>query len=140
MAHDITVLVGSTALSPIGADAELIATCSAFCDLERAYDATGHGHEHNTPEDVAAEQERERIAADEQVLADRMCNLSCTTLAGVQAMATAFAAWDRELLRDIPAKDLGDQIASHMVERLLALPTPCPDADLIAASCRVPGK
>ena len=55
--------------------------------------------------------------------------LPCTTLAGVQAMARALATWDRELLRDTPAKDAGDFIAAHMVERLLALQQSDPSLD-----------
>lgn len=128
-------LLGSTSSSMLAdADAELIATCAAFCDLERAYDAPGYGQEIDSPEYDAVQAERERIVAEQEPLVDRMCELPCTTLAGVQAMAKALAAWDRELLKDAPARDVGDRITSNMVDRLLALRVPDrhPDADLLA--------
>ena len=128
-------LLGSTSnLMLADADAELIATCAAFCELERAYDARGYGQEIDSPEYDAVQADRERIVAEQQPLVDRMCELPCTSLAGVQAMARTLAAWDRELLKDIPARDVGDRITSNMVERLLALPVSDqhPDADLLA--------
>ena len=128
------LLTSSGTLMPIDPDAELISVCAAFCDLERAYDAPGFAHESGTPEGDAAAKERKRIVAEQDVLVDRMCELPCTTLAGVQAMATALATWDRELLKDGPASDVGELITSNMVERLLALGRhdQHPDADLLA--------
>jgi len=38
MLHNAMTHAGSTSLSPIGPDADLIATCAAFSDLERASD------------------------------------------------------------------------------------------------------
>ena len=58
----------------------------AFCELERAYDAPGFRYETGTPEGDAAEQERVRLIAEQDALVERMCDLPCTTLAGVQAV------------------------------------------------------
>ena len=124
MTHHATRLAGSTAVSPACPDAELITTCAAFCELERASDVVTQGFAGDFAKEAAGEAPLAKIVAEQDVLVERMVGLPCTTLAGVQAMAKALAAWDRELLKDGPARDVGEAITSNMVERLLALQRP----------------
>ena len=143
MLHNAMTLAGSTSLSTIGPDADLIATCAAFCELERAFDVVTKGFAGDFAKEAEGEAPLAKIVAEQDVLLERMMALPCTTLAGVQAMAQALVAWDRELLKDGPASDVGEAITANMVERLLALqhpdasrmiggPLPVLDAGLLA--------
>ena len=118
-------------------DADLIATCAAFYDLERASDVVTNEFKGDLAKEHAGDARLATIVAEQDVLVERMMGLPCTTLAGVQAMAKALVAWDRELLKDGPAKDVGEVITSNLVERLLALRHP--DADLLSDASRMIG-
>ena len=137
MLHNAMTLAGSTSLSPIGPDVDLIATCAAFSDLERASDVVTNKFKGDPVKRGAGEAQLATIVAEQDVLVERMMGLPCTTLAGVQAMAKALVAWDRELLKDGAAKDVGEVITSNLVERLLALRHP--DADLLSNAARMIG-
>lgn len=130
MNHSSTILAGSSALSPIGSDAELIATCAAFCELEHSANAIIRDMSDDAAKEAIRDAPLAKIAAEQDALVERMTALPCTTLAGVQAIAAALAIWDCELLKSGPSSDVGEVITSHVIDRLLALRHP--DADLLA--------
>jgi len=141
--RDLRASTSISMLSNASPDAELIATCAAFIELEQASDVVTKGFAGDFAKEAEGEAPLAKIVAEQDVLVERMMGLSCTTLAGVQAMALALATWDRELLQDGPARDVGEAITANMVERLLALqhpdasrmiggPSLAPDADLLA--------
>lgn len=105
-------------LAPAEPDAELIAACGRFCELERDFDAACRIDDEGGTSVLA-----KQIVAISDDLVERMIAMPCNTLAGVRALAQALAAWDRELLTDAPAHDMGELITSHLVGRLLALPS-----------------
>ncbi len=104
-------------LVPTETDAELIAACGRFCELERDFEVACL-----IDDEAGTDVHTRPIIAMSDALAERMIAMPCTSLAGVQALARALAAWDRELLTDAPAEDMGELITSHLVTRLLALP------------------
>lgn len=98
-------------------DAELVAACGRFCELERDFDAACLIDDENGTDVHARE-----IVAMSDALVDRMIAMPCASLAGLQALAQALAAWNRELLTEAPAEDMGELLTSHLITRLLALP------------------
>lgn len=99
-------------------DTELIIACGRFCELEREFDAACL-----IDDEAGIDVHTRPIVATSDALVERMITMPCTSLAGVQALARALAAWDRELLTDAPAEDMGELLKSHLVARLLALPS-----------------
>ena len=80
-------------------DAELLAACAAFDELERAYIATNHGAAHGSPEDIAATAEQDRLTAAQAPLVDRMVELRAVTHLGMVARASSLVLWDAELMK-----------------------------------------
>ena len=104
------------------ADAELIATCAAFDNLERAYIATDHGAEHDSPEDVAAKTEQDRLTTAQDALVNRMVELRAITREGMAARARSLILWDAELMKadGEMAAYTGGRLTQALVRDLLA--------------------
>ena len=98
-------------------DAELIAVCAEFDRLELAALATFQGHEPGSPEDEAAEAERDRLSAAQEPLVERMCELRAVTREGHVARARSLALWDAELMK--LQHDIAGQFTQAIVRDLL---------------------
>ncbi len=100
-------------------DAELIAVCAEFDRLEQAYIDRGGDYEPGSPEDDAAEAERDRLSAAQDPLVARMCELRATTREGQAARARSLALWNAELLKP-GSGDTGTCLTAAIVRDLLA--------------------
>ena len=117
--RDAKALAGVPSVEPVVApDADLLAACAAFDDLERAYQATGFNHAVRSPEDEAAEAERWRVSAAQDQLVERMCELRAVTRAGQAARARSLALWDGELMKD-GTGDTGALLTAAIVRDLI---------------------
>ncbi len=100
-------------------DADLLEVCAAFDALERASLATFQGHAAGSPEEEAADAERERLSEAQEPLVDRICELQAITREGMAARAHSLALWDAELLK--PDRTYtGDKLTAAIVRDLLA--------------------
>ena len=81
-------------------DAELLAACAALDELERAYCATDFGCEPESPADLAADAERERLSDAQGPFVDRICELRALTREGQAARARSLVFWKPCLIKD----------------------------------------
>jgi len=105
---------------PASHDAELLATCARFDALERAYQRTDFTCVGGTPEDLASDAERSRIAAAQVPLVERMGEMQAFTRAGQVARARSLALWKPELLNDAPG-DFGEVLVAALVRDLIGV-------------------
>ena len=87
--------------------------------MERASLATFQRQEPGTPEEAAAEGERERRSEAQEPLMDRICDLQAVTREGQAARARSLALWDAEMLRPDRCF-IGDRLTAAIVRDLLA--------------------
>ncbi len=73
-------------------DAELLAACAAFDELERAYISI------SSTVDEAADAELDRIADAQDPLVERMCQLRATTREGESARVRSLLLWAPDLV------------------------------------------
>ena len=100
-------------------DAELLEACAAFDALERAYIAAGGDYALGSPEENAAEAERERLSDAQDPLVERMCELREVTREGQADRARSLALWDAELMKLGPGHT-GTWLTAAIVRDLLA--------------------
>ena len=81
-------------------DAELLAACAAFDELERAYIATDFEAHTGSPEDIAAEAGRDCLRDAQDPLLARMVELRATTREGMMARARSLILWDGEVMQE----------------------------------------
>ena len=103
---------------PANPDADLLATCARFDALERAYQRTDFTCVGGTPEDLASDAERSRIAAAQVPLVERMGEMQAFTRAGQVARARSLALWKPELLNDAPG-DFAEVLMAAIVRDLV---------------------
>ena len=109
------------ATRPAHPDAELLALCRTFDDLQRQSLATDFDCDSGSPADLAAEAERDWLEAAQDPLVERIADLRATTLPGLIARAQSLAAWDRDLFRDNGPCDPGSLFTHALVRDLLVL-------------------
>ena len=112
---------GNTVTVTPSPDAALLEACAAFDALERAYVATFNGYDFDSPEEAAAEIERERLSEAQEPLVVRICQLRAVTLAGQAARARSLALWDGELMKPNTDGDASARLTTAIVRDLLAL-------------------
>jgi hypothetical protein len=100
-------------------DADLLEACAAFDALERASHATFRGQDCGSPEEEAAEAERERFSEAQEPLVARICELEAITREGMAARARSLALWDGELMKPDRAYT-GDRLTAAIIRDLLA--------------------
>ena len=127
-----SLLAGAAGLAPMTAlsapshpDAAVLAACAAFDELEMAYIASFNGELDDTPEGVAAVEERERIHDAQRLVLDRICGQPATTLAGVRAKARSLVLWDEEAIED-DATYFNDRLRTSLLRDLLAVQAEAP--------------
>lgn len=109
-----------TAPAELADDADLLAACAAFDDLERQWRAAIQvGSKDNAKVDEAAAQAN-RIQEQQRPHLDAMLDLPCTTLAGAAAIARSLELWDAELMRGGNGY-VNDLLVRKLVESLLAM-------------------
>ena len=112
--------LGGSAIQPLTSpDAELLQTCAAFDEMERASLATFQGQEPGSAEETAAETERERLSEAQEPLVERMCELEAITRDGMAARARSLALWGAELMKPDRCF-IGDRLTAAIVRDLLA--------------------
>ena len=110
--------LGGSAIQPMTSpDAELLQTCAAFDEMERASLATFQGQEPGSPEETAAEMERERLSETQEPLVDRIGELEAITREGMAARARSLALWDAELMKPDRCF-IGDRLTAAIVRDL----------------------
>ncbi len=118
----VTVPIGASATTrPAHPDAELLALCRTFDELQRQYLATDFDCDTGSPADLAAEAERDRLEKAQDPLVDRIAEIQATTLEGVAARARSLVGWDLELLREDREVGTGAEMARAVFGDLLAL-------------------
>ena len=96
------------------------ATLLALCDRYHAIDRQAHELDHR--EDKAAEAEREAFWDRQQPLVEKMCELQATTLAGLRALARAYAAWEGpEIEHLLQSALVGDKLLGTLLRDLGAV-------------------
>ena len=100
--------------APAHPDAELLAACAAFDLLEQQYIDLGGNWPVGSPEDAAAEAERDRLYDAQDPLIARICELRAVTREGMAARARSLALWDAELMKDGPG-DAGECFTAAIV-------------------------
>ena len=98
-------------------DAELLAACAEFDRLERGYLALGFGYDEETPEGASIEAEQSRLAEEQELLVDRICELRAVTREGQAARARSLALWDAELMK--PQYDIAGRLTQAIVRDLI---------------------
>ncbi len=99
-------------------DAELLAACAVFDQLQRACDAIPGSHPPGSAEEDAADAERERICEQQEPLVDRMCQLRAATRKGVVARARSLVLWDKELMKE-RGEATGERLTVAIVRDLI---------------------
>ena len=111
--------VTASAITTSSGDAELIALCGRFNELERLCEATYDGVSIEAEE--AAEAHREPWKVEQEDLLDRIIPLQATTLDGFRARARMWALWDGELKKDGEQSSYWeDRMAWALVRDLIA--------------------
>ncbi len=87
-------------VAAVSPDADLLAACAAFDELERAYIATYAGCPETGPEWDAAETVRERLSDAQDPLVDRICDLRAVTREGQAARARSLALWAPDVVKE----------------------------------------
>ena len=100
-------------------DAELIAACAALDKLEQAVCATGFNHEPNSPADLVADAERERLCDAQAPFVDRMCELRALTREGQAARARSLVFWMPSLIKDNPSGCTDDRLMCAVLRDLI---------------------
>jgi hypothetical protein len=102
-------------------DADLLEACAAFDVLERAFIAVGGNQPAGSPEEAAADAEREGLRGAQWPLVGRMSELRAVTREGQAARARSLALWDGELLNQgRKDRDAGEELTAAIVRDLLA--------------------
>lgn len=83
-------------------DAELIATCAAFDDLERRYRASFSDARPGSPDDIAGDAERARLVEAQRPLVDIMTGRQALTREGQVARARSLILWAPEMMEEGP--------------------------------------
>jgi hypothetical protein len=113
-------VVPAAVASPANADAELIRLATEHERLGRLSNADfPEVDDDEHPLAVAAEARRNRIRDQQDELIDGMLARPPSTLEGLQALASALAVWDLELIKPRPAQDDGVQMIAALVRGLL---------------------
>ena len=110
--------VGGVPMPP-SPDTELLETCAAFDELERASLATFQQQEPGSAEETAAEAERERLSEMQEPLVDSICELEALTREGQAARARSLAVWNAELMKP-DRVFIEDRLTQAIVRDLLA--------------------
>ena len=87
--------------------------------LERAYIAVPGDFWPDTPEERAAEAERERISAAQDPLVERMCELRAVTREGQVARPRSLALWDAEIFKKSEPCYANESITAAIVPDLI---------------------